>query len=75
MDLEYEKLIKKSLNPSRFEHSLGVRKTAKALARRFGEDEKKAEIAGILHDCAKCIGEKEGYELCKKWQIELDEVS
>ena len=73
--MDYEKLIRYSLKPSRFLHSVGVRDTAVMLARRFGADEKKAEIAGILHDCAKCINPEEGYKMCREWKIELDEVS
>ncbi len=42
-----------SLKPHRFAHSLSVADTARRMAARFGEDALKAEIAGLLHDCAK----------------------
>ena len=47
--------LKKELDKQRFEHTLGVEETARRMARIFGEDEEKAALAGILHDCAKCM--------------------
>lgn len=43
------------LKKSRYEHSLGVADTAAFLARRFGEDETLARLAGLLHDCARAF--------------------
>ena len=51
--MEYK--LKKALDHQRFEHTLGVEKTAREMARAFGEDEEKAALAGLLHDCAKCM--------------------
>lgn len=45
--------LAKRLKPSRYEHSLGVAKAAVKLAGRFGIDQDKAELAGLLHDCAR----------------------
>ena len=45
--------IKNNLSDSRYEHTLGVEYTAACLAMRYGADILKAEIAGLLHDCAK----------------------
>ena len=39
---------------SRYEHTLGVAYTAACMAFIFGEDPLKAELTGLLHDCAKC---------------------
>ena len=50
-----EARLKKELDAQRFAHTLGVVKTACEMAKRFGEDEHKAEMAGLLHDCAKCM--------------------
>ena len=47
--------LKKALDAQRYQHTLGVAETAKRMARRFGEDEQRAELAGLLHDCAKCM--------------------
>ena len=46
-------LLKSRLKPGRYEHSLGVAETAVELAGRFGIDQEKARIAGLLHDCAR----------------------
>ena len=48
-----------ALKPRRFAHSLSVARTSALLAARFGEDPLKAEQAGLLHDCAKCLPLKE----------------
>lgn len=47
--------LKENLNEERYEHSLGTAECAKSLARKYGQDEEKAYIAGLLHDCAKCF--------------------
>ena len=47
--------LKKALDAQRYRHTLGVAETAREMARRFGADEEKAELAGLLHDCAKCM--------------------
>ena len=45
--------IEKHLKPSRLEHTMQVTKLAKEMAKRFGADVNKAEIAALLHDMAK----------------------
>ena len=50
---EMRALLEKSLKISRYQHSLGVAETAVFLARRFGVDEEQAQVAGLLHDCAR----------------------
>ena len=47
--------LKKELDSQRYEHTLGVERMAKNMARIFGEDEERAALAGLLHDCAKCL--------------------
>ncbi len=47
-----------ALNISRYRHTMGVVRTAIALAARYGADEKKARLAALLHDCAR--GEDHG---------------
>ncbi|MFD2446135.1 bis(5'-nucleosyl)-tetraphosphatase (symmetrical) YqeK [Bacillus sp. CGMCC 1.16607] len=46
-------LVKKQLTEHRYVHTIGVMETAIKLAKLFGADEKKAEIAAIFHDYAK----------------------
>ena len=47
--------LKNNLNEERYIHSLATADTAKSFAEKFGVDEEKAYIAGLLHDCAKCF--------------------
>ena len=47
--------LKKKLTPKRYVHSIGVEYTAANMAFVHGEDVQRARIAGLLHDCAKCI--------------------
>ncbi|HIZ66131.1 MAG TPA: HD domain-containing protein, partial [Candidatus Blautia pullicola] len=63
---EYEKKLKKYLDKDRYRHTLGVMYTASALAMAHGSDIEKAQAAGLLHDCAKCIPNKKKLKLCKK---------
>ena len=73
----YKKLRKKVkdvMTKARYEHTLGVEFTAASLAMRYGVDIDKAEIAGLLHDCAKCIDDEETRDDCKKYGVELTDV-
>ncbi len=45
--------LKKEIKESRYQHSLGVLKTALVLAELYGEDKKECAAAALLHDCAK----------------------
>lgn len=47
------KLVKIQLTDHRYQHTLGVMETAIALAKQYGGDEQKAELAAIFHDYAK----------------------
>ena len=67
---DFEAKLKTMLAPDRFLHSLGVRDTAVHLAGIYGADEKKAEIAGLLHDNAKNMDNQ--YERCRDLEVELD---
>lgn len=69
-----KKTLRKYLDRDRFEHSEGVMYTAAALAMRYGEDLEKAQVAGILHDCAKCIPDSKKLKICEKKQIHVTET-
>lgn len=68
------KKVKKALDKDRYQHTLGVAYTAGCLAMANGCDVEKAMLAGLLHDCAKCIPNEEKLSLCKKHKITLTEV-
>ena len=72
--LKTKKTLRKYLDRDRFEHSEGVMYTAAALAMRYGEDLEKAQIAGILHDCAKCMPDSKKLKICEKNHIEITEA-
>lgn len=59
---EYIELIKNRLSVHRFHHSICVAERARELAKKYGEDEEKAYVAGILHDIMK----EEDYEVQRK---------
>jgi len=50
---EYKAIIRPMLSEKRYHHSVCVAKEAVKLAKHYGADVKKAEIAGILHDIMK----------------------
>lgn len=61
-----------TLNYHRFSHTLGVAYTARQLAIRHGIDPVKAEQAGLLHDCAKCMPLKEMQQIAKTYSLTTD---
>lgn len=69
-----QKQMKEELLEDRYEHTLGVMYTAEALAMRYGVDMTKAAVAGLLHDCAKCIPNNQKIKLCKKHNLEISEM-
>ncbi len=66
--------LRSFLDRPRYEHSLSVSYTAAFLASIYELDVEKAMIAGLLHDCAKCLPAKELFQLCKEHQIEMSQV-
>ncbi len=52
--LQYARL-REALSDRRLLHSVLVAWTARRLAQAHGLDERQCELAGILHDCAKCM--------------------
>ena len=68
------KQLIKALDTKRYEHTQGVAYTAAALAMRYGEDVQKAEIAGLHHDCAKCLDNEKKIHICKKNDITITEA-
>lgn len=64
--------VKKTQDKKRFEHTLGVTYTAACLAMCYDIDTERAEIAGLLHDCAKCLSNDKKVDLCKRQSIEIN---
>jgi len=68
------KKMEKTLDPKRFEHTLGVTYTAAALAMCYQVDINKAQVAGLLHDCAKCMDNDKKISICQKHHIQINEI-
>lgn len=66
-----EKKLKKAVDSDRFHHTLGVMFTAASLAMVWDVDLTKARVAGLLHDCAKCISNEKKIEMCRKNKISV----
>lgn len=49
----------------RYYHTLSVANTASCLAMRYNEDTERAYLAGLLHDCAKCMTDEELLIKCR----------
>lgn len=70
---EIEKMLEETLTISRFQHTLGVMYTAGALAMKYSVNLEKAMLAGLLHDCAKCLSIDTQKRLCEENQILLSD--
>jgi len=71
---EIREKLKSVLSPKRFMHSLGVMETASKLASINGVDKKKAELAGLLHDCARDMKVEEILRVCEQNNIKIDDI-
>lgn len=64
--IEIQNSLRKKQSERRFIHTLGVQYTSTCLAMRYGCDMKKAELAGLLHDCAKHLKPDKLIKICEK---------
>lgn len=69
-----KKDLKSSLDKDRYQHTLGVSYTAMCLAMKYEVDLQKAEVAGLLHDCAKCIPDDKKLKKCIEHNISISET-
>lgn len=68
------KAMAKMQDAKRYEHTLGVAYTATALAMCHGVSLKNAELAGLLHDCAKCLTDEKRLSICEKHNISINDI-
>ncbi len=68
-----EEKLEKHLDEDRMRHTRGVMYTAASLAMVYGCSLEKAQVAGLLHDCAKCIPNKKKLKMCLENQIPMTE--
>lgn len=72
--IKLRKALEKSLDSKRYEHTLGVEFTAAALAMRYNGSVYNAQLAGLLHDCAKCLPIDKMVSICEKNQIDVTDI-
>ena len=58
------KAMERALPRKRYVHTLGVAYLAASISMAYGKNYEKAMLAGLLHDCAKCLPEKEILKQC-----------
>ena len=75
--IEIRKKVKKNLDKERYEHTKGVMYTAGCLAMAYEYPIEKAMIAGLLHDCAKCLAvPKSGTSFCAKHRkVRIEQIN
>lgn len=64
--------LRRSLSDKRLSHSLLVAATARHLAQQHGVNPDQAALAGLLHDCAKCLPLATMQRLAKEHRLLLD---
>lgn len=75
MDIkQIEKTLKDMLPERRLKHSLNVSKCAVKLSEIYKCDKEKAEIAGLVHDCAKYFTDEQIEDCIERFNIELDSL-
>ncbi|MQR95497.1 bis(5'-nucleosyl)-tetraphosphatase (symmetrical) YqeK [Fictibacillus phosphorivorans] len=65
-------IVKKQLTEHRYIHTLGVEEASLVLAKKYGVDLKKAEIAAIFHDYAKFRPKEEMREIVRSERLSQD---
>ena len=71
--IKMQKKLVKYLDEDRYHHTMGVMYSAAALAMVHDYDLEDAQVAGLLHDCAKCIPNKKKIKLCEQRHVEITE--
>ena len=71
--VEVQEKLRDEFKGNRFIHTLGVQYTSTCLAMRYGLDLNKAEIAGLLHDCAKQLPESEMIAICEDHGVAISD--
>lgn len=66
--------LRSALKPPRFTHTINVADTAEELAHFYGCDPAKARLAGLLHDCARCIEPEDAVHYCRENSVTLKPI-
>lgn len=71
---DIQKDLKKKLKAFRYNHTLGVVETAGRLAGIHGCDVAQAQLAALLHDCAKHISDEDKIAMCREYGVSISEA-
>lgn len=63
--------LKNRLDSKRYRHTVGVMYTAASLAMAYSHSIEQSMLAGLLHDCAKCMSLEEMKDICKAHKFEI----
>lgn len=66
--------LRQNISNHRYNHTMGVIKSAVYLAKKYGENEKDAYLAALLHDYAKYFTREEIYEYVRQKDIQIDDI-
>lgn len=69
-----DSMLKEELSLNRYTHTMGVAEEAVRLAKAYNEDEDKAYVAALFHDCAKELNDTKKLKLCEEYGIKLDSI-
>lgn len=72
--IEILQYIKENLKESRYIHTLGVAQCAIQLAKINDVNQDRAEVAALIHDCAKNMSTEQMYKLLEESNYEVDDV-
>lgn len=67
-------LLREITDDSRYNHTLGVAACARELAGIYGIDSRQAELAALLHDCARCMSARELLATAEEQGLAVDEL-
>lgn len=72
--MELQDILREKQSGKRFIHTLGVQYTSACLAMCYGSDVNKAQMAGLLHDCAKHMKPEKLLEISKKQGLKISKA-
>ena len=68
------KVLKARMGEKRYIHSCGVSEEAVRLAKKYGADEEKAKLAGLLHDITKETPHDVQFAMMEKYDVPMDDL-
>ncbi len=69
-----ERELKSDLPDDLYRHSVRTAETARRMAAKFGVDERRAYLVGLVHDCAKGLPDENLLKMATEFGLDIDEV-